>query len=301
MEENGENEKSSCLWMLPEGCIAEILGLTSPLDVCRLSLVCKSVQFAAESDAVWKKFLPSDYQSIIAGSLSPIPDFRSKKDLYVYLCHHSLLIDGGRKSFSLDKWTGKKCYFLGARDLNIAWGDTPEHWTWTCLPESRFPEVAKLEWVCWLEIWGTIRAGSLSPFTSYVAYLVYKLENKYGFDYRPSEVSVGIPAVESETRFAFLDPNVDTECEYEEEEESCFTPPCDRQCEGPYWRHDPNLTFSDIQHPKLRDDGWFEIELGEFYTENEDDCIELRMHEVKAGISKQGLIVEGIEIRPRIR
>ncbi|KAK4370047.1 hypothetical protein RND71_009522 [Anisodus tanguticus] len=285
MEENGENEKSTCLWMLPEGCIAEILGLTSPLVVCRFSLVSKSVQSAAESDAVWTKFLPSDYQSIIAGSLSPIPDFRSKKDLYVYLCSHSLLIDGGRKSFSLDKWTGKKYYFLGARDLNIVWSDTPEYWKWTCLPESRFPEVAMLEYVFWLEIWGTIRAGSLSPFTSYVAYLVYKLENKLGFNYRPSEVSVGIPAIESETRFAFLDPDVDTECEYEEEE-FCYTPPCDRYQEGqaPYWPHDPNLIFSDIQHPRLRDDGWFEVELGEFYTENGDDCIELRMHEVKGEI-----------------
>uniref|UniRef100_A0A1S3XFL1 F-box protein PP2-B12 n=1 Tax=Nicotiana tabacum TaxID=4097 RepID=A0A1S3XFL1_TOBAC len=97
--ENGEEDERSttCLWMLPEGCIAEILALTSPIDVCRLSLVSASVRSAADSDSVWAKFLPSDYRSIISQSLTPIPDFRSNKDLYVYLCHHPVLIDEGRK------------------------------------------------------------------------------------------------------------------------------------------------------------------------------------------------------------
>ncbi|PHT41685.1 hypothetical protein CQW23_20539 [Capsicum baccatum] len=150
--------------------------------------------------------LPSDYQSIISGSVTPIPDFGSKKDLYVYLCHNPILIDEGRKSFSLEKRTGKKCYFLGARDLNIAWADTPRHWIWTSLPESRFPEVAKLKRVWWLEIRGTIRVGVLSPRTSYVAYIVYKLKNDHGFHFRPSEVSVGVCGVELDTQFAFLVP-----------------------------------------------------------------------------------------------
>ncbi|KAK4724412.1 hypothetical protein R3W88_027191 [Solanum pinnatisectum] len=56
-----------------------------------------------------------------------------------------------------------------------------------------------------------------------------------------------------------------------------------------------------MRHPKLRDDGWFEIELGEFYTENEDDHIEMNLKELKECASlKTGLIVEGIEIRPRM-
>ncbi|XP_059309506.1 putative F-box protein PP2-B12 [Lycium ferocissimum] len=306
-KEKGEEDKrscssSTCLWMLPEGCIAEILSLTSPRDVCRLSLVSPSLQSAADSDSVWEKFLPSDYQSIIAGSPTPIPDFRSLKDLYVYLSHHPILIDEGRKSFSLEKSTGKKCYFLGARYLTIAWGDTPEYWEWTSLPESRFLEVAQLKIVWWLEIWGTIRAGILSPMTSYAANLVYKFEDDYGFDTRQMEVSVGISGVQSENvRVAYLHPDPQFLPEFVYDELS-FTP-------GSYnfftqmesnWHWPEDSDSSDTPLPKLRDDGWFELELGEFFTGNEDDFIELRMQDVMTGCRKKGLIVEGIEIRPRI-
>ncbi|PHT93824.1 hypothetical protein T459_01706 [Capsicum annuum] len=60
-------------------------------------LVSKSLQSASDFDSVWEKFLPSDYQSIILGSLNPIPDFTTKKELHVYLCHNPILIDVGRK------------------------------------------------------------------------------------------------------------------------------------------------------------------------------------------------------------
>ncbi|MCD7457431.1 hypothetical protein HAX54_035079 [Datura stramonium] len=300
-EEDDERSTCICLLTLPEGCIADILALTSPPDVCRFSLVSTSLRSTADSDSVWEKFLPSDYRSIIARSSTPIPDFRSLKDLYVYLSHHPILIDEGRKCFSLEKWTGKKCYFLGARDLNITYGDSPEHWGWTSLPESRFPEVAQLEFIRWLEIWGTIRAGTLSPQTSYTAYFVYKFEDDYGFDIRHMEVSVGISGVESENvRIAFLHPNP----QYVPEDlyDSPYTPPSPFdgyvRMEDVDW---PEETDSDDKPlPQLRDDGWFELELGEFFTGNEDDCIELRMQDVKTDCRKQGLIVEGIEVRPTI-
>ncbi|MCD9559021.1 hypothetical protein HAX54_016737 [Datura stramonium] len=72
--------------------------------------------------------------------------------------------------------------------------------------EVRLPEVGELKHVWWLEIRGTIRAGVLSPRTSYAAYLVYKLEHEFGFHYRPSELSVGFIGVELNKRFAFLVP-----------------------------------------------------------------------------------------------
>ncbi|XP_006361503.1 putative F-box protein PP2-B12, partial [Solanum tuberosum] len=288
----------------------------SPPDVCRFSLISTSLRSAADSDSVWAKFLPSDYPSIIAKSPTSIPDFRSLKDAYVYLADHPLLIDEGRKIFSLDKWTGKKCYFLGARDLNIVWSDTPDAWEWTCVPESRFPEVAQLKFVRWLQIWGTIRAGILSPLTSYTAYFVYKLEDdSYGFDTRHMEVSVGISGVESaNVRIAFLhlNPKYISVRMYT----SPYTPPSPytEYCwvgpgwpgidydppEDVDWDHHPSNLKLDKPVPKLRDDGWFELELGNCFTENEDDCIELRMEDVKTGCTKQGLIVEGIEIRPTI-
>ncbi|KAM3377453.1 F-box protein like [Capsicum galapagoense] len=300
-----ENENQNILSLLPEDCTEKVLVFTSPVDVCRVSLVSKSLQSAADSDSVWEKFLPSDYQSIISASLTPIPDFGSKKDLYVYLCHNPILIDEGRKSFSLGKRTGKKCYFLGAWDLHIEWADSPQYWEWTSLPDSRFSKVAQLQHVWWLEIRGTIRVGVLSPRTSYVAYLVYKLENEYGFHYRPSEVSVGVLGVELDKQFAFLEPEGRPQLD-DDYEESVYTLPHNYGEEDLVEdQHLPegasSLVQSNIRRPQLRDDGWFEVELGEFYTENEDDCIEMSLKEVKDSVSsKEGLIVEGIEIRPRM-
>ncbi|PHT65312.1 hypothetical protein T459_29737 [Capsicum annuum] len=185
--------------------------------------------------------------------------------------------------FLTGQWTGKKCYFLGARDLNIVWSDTPEYWEWISPTESRFPKVALLKVVWWLEIWSTIRAGILSPLICYAVYFVYKLNKDYysGFDPRDVEVSVGISGVESKNMQIV-----------------CLT-----ICDSPYNPPSPYLTDDwpdDGPLPKLRDDGWFELEIGEFLTENKDDCIELRVQEVKRGLIKQDLIVEGIEIRPKI-
>ncbi|XP_055814814.1 putative F-box protein PP2-B12 [Solanum dulcamara] len=327
---NGKYKRNvPCLSMLPEDCFAKILALTSPLDVCRISLVSKSFQSAAESDSIWERFLPSDYQSIMSASLTPFPDFPSKKNLYMYLCHHPLLIDAGRKSFSLEKLTGKKCYFLGARDLNIPLVDRPQYWKWISLPESRFPEVAKLKRFWSVDIEGTIRAGVLSPQTSYAAYLVYKFEDEFGFSYRPSKVSVGVFGVELDKRFAILVPegeesiyslpsDLENELKKVYEEAVLSNLPSDTEDNDTGLPVDIYLALQHLplqllpenvsnrlqlimQRPKLRDDGWFEVELGEFYTENEDDRIEMNLEELKDCASlKTGLIVEGIEIRPRM-
>lgn len=54
--------------------------------------------------------------------------------------------------------------------------------------------------------------------------------------------------------------------------------------------------------PRRRDDGWTEIELGEFYNdreEGENGEVYIQLFEVKGGQWKNGLVIEGIEIRPK--
>jgi len=80
---------------LPEGCIADILSCTTPTDACRLSLVSKLFYSAAESDALWERFLPSDYRSILSQCM--LPDYPSKKALYLALSDHPLILDEGKK------------------------------------------------------------------------------------------------------------------------------------------------------------------------------------------------------------
>ncbi|KAL7219924.1 hypothetical protein ACSBR2_012896 [Camellia fascicularis] len=142
---------------LPEGLVSDILVyLKSPRDVCRSSAISWGFKSAADSDAVWDRYLPSDYREIISRSVSSL-DFSSKKHLYFLLADSPLLLVGGILSFTLDKESGKKCYMLGARGLTIVWGDTPRYWAWRSLPcgslpQSRFSEVAELVSVCWLDI-----------------------------------------------------------------------------------------------------------------------------------------------------
>ncbi|TYI61296.1 hypothetical protein E1A91_D10G163200v1 [Gossypium mustelinum] len=88
---------------------------------------------------VWQMFLPLDYIHIISNSSSP-PSLLSlpKKDLYFTLCYHPILTHNGDMKFQLEKESGKKWYMVGARALSIQWVDTPRHWTWISLPDSRY-------------------------------------------------------------------------------------------------------------------------------------------------------------------
>ncbi|KAM7526654.1 hypothetical protein LguiA_016556 [Lonicera macranthoides] len=310
MANNGQSEIGAIDFfnLLPEGCIANAVSLTSPRDACRLSLVGSTFRSAAESDAVWERFLPSDYQDIIARSVNRDPDdesssqpplaFPRKKELYFHLSDHPLIIDSGTKSFSLDKMSGKKCYMLAATDLAIVWGDTPIYWQWTSLPESRFKEVAELVKVCWLEIRGKIGTRMLSPDTIYAAYLVFNSKaGTFGFEDYPAQVSVGICGGESKTRTVYLDP------------ESSQQHVGVRRTRWPNHRGmgimmRPQVRRDEGQYPKRRGDGWLEVELGEYVSNSkngeENAELEMSVMEVRGGNWKSGLIVEGIEIRPKV-
>ncbi|KAM3682957.1 hypothetical protein ACJW31_12G109900 [Castanea mollissima] len=267
---------------LPEGCIANILSWTTPKDAGRAGAVDPLFRAAAESDTVWNRMLPSDWQAIIAQSVTPL-NFPSLKHLFLSLSDNPILIDGATKTFFLEKLSGKKCYLLSARELSITWGngDTPQYWNWISLPEeSRFPEVAELRFVWWFNISGRMSTSMLSPKTNYAAYLVFKRTDRaYGFDDPPPRASVvttGGGGVHQQTvglGLPVMEPN----------QQHQIVPPPQQHA----------------SRPKQREDGWLEIELGHFFNEGgEDDELQIRLLEVEAGTVKTGLIVEGIEIRP---
>ncbi|XP_071938218.1 F-box protein PP2-B11-like [Coffea arabica] len=260
---------------LPEGFISEILSLTSPVDVIRASVVSKGFKPAADSDTIWEKFLPSDYQDIISRSDSAV-DCSTKKALYFSLCDSPLLLDGGRMGFSVDKRSGKKCYMVGARELIIAWARDPWYWHWISRPDSRFREVAKLKAVCWLDIRGRIESQMLSTGTTYAAFLVFKIAEEY----------YGIEKATSLIRF------VNHESDGEAKRRAAPVHLVSR--EG--MNHPAEFGG---KFPKMRTDGWMELELGKFYTDRGDDGqVEARLIEIISLHGKSGLIVEGIEFRP---
>ncbi|KAI9072953.1 hypothetical protein K1719_045082 [Acacia pycnantha] len=260
--------------VLPDDCLAHILSMTSPRDVGKSSVISSIVRSMANSDIIWEKFLPPNYHEILSRLVSPLI-YSSKKDLFLSLSK-PLLIDQGKKLFSIEKSTGKICYMLSARELAIAWGSSPLYWSWKPFHSSRFAEVAELRTIWWLEIRGSMDARMLSPRTIYGAYLIVKVADRaYGLDLLPSEVSVGVGNFTSEGSVYVRRP-------LKEKEE----------------RARGSSSRRDVKWPCKREDDWLEIELGSFFNEGGDNEVKMCLKEVKGVHLKGGLVVEGMEIRP---
>lgn len=85
---------------LPEDCFAHILSFTSPLDVCRTSLISSVVKSMADSDTVWAKFLPHNYQQIVSRLVGPSFPCSTEKELFFRLCKPQPIDDGNKVIFS---------------------------------------------------------------------------------------------------------------------------------------------------------------------------------------------------------
>ncbi|KAK2640874.1 hypothetical protein Ddye_022637 [Dipteronia dyeriana] len=250
---------------LPEECIAAAISFTSPRDACRLACVSTTFKSAADSDAVWDRFLPPEYLSAIS---NPVPvsgsssSTWSKKELYLRM--GPTLIQNGKLSFWFDRSSGKKCYMISARELTIirASGDTPWSWGWiNDFPGARFPKVAKLKNVYQFEIHGKINTSLLSTMTTYISYLVFKPTDNFGL----------------------AGGNVQNRTVYFDQRQQNFVS-----------RDNPGL------FPKERGDGWLESEFGEFFHgSDEEGELSMAILEINPGNVKYDLVVQGIEIRPK--
>ncbi|KAK9136807.1 hypothetical protein Sjap_007401 [Stephania japonica] len=283
---------------LPEDLIEHALSLTAPLDACKFAATSPIFRSAAESDTVWERFLPSDYHDLLQRSVSPVL-FSSKKELYFQISHSPILIDGGRKMFSLERSSGKKRFCISARELSITWADNPMYWTWKPMSQSRFLEVVELRMISWLEIHGKINTQLLSPNTTYGAYLIMNISDRaYGLDTEPSEVSVefsGSDSVKSKGIAYIRRGGAKTSelwkqmwCWHRTETMESM-----RRVNGG--------NFGEEREVRERGDGWMEIELGEFYVDGvERRDVKMSLVESKGVHLKGGLVIEGIEIRPKL-
>ncbi|KAM3196079.1 hypothetical protein ACQJBY_071977 [Aegilops geniculata] len=251
---------------LPEELVSAALSLTSPRDACRAAAVSPAFRAAADSDAVWACFLPplADHPPLADGEALLA---RGKKDLFLRLSGSSVLLPGGLMSMWLDRESGAKCYMVSARELSIAWRDTPEHWTWIPLDDSRFSESAELIWVCWLEIRGKIHSKMLSQGSTYTVSIVYKLaDDSDGLNF-PVNASLSV-------RGSVM------------------------ACKVCLQRNPHMIHTEDVVLPRERVDGWMELELGEFVCEaGEDGDVSFGLSETECFNCKSGLILQGIEIR----
>nr|XP_011466054.1 PREDICTED: F-box protein At2g02240-like [Fragaria vesca subsp. vesca] len=143
--------------------------------------------------------------------------------------------------------------------------------------------MAKLRAVIWLEIRGRIETRMLSPATTYKAYLVYQLK-KYscGFHW-PAVVTVGLRA----HGFDYERPDL-MEITAGIKQNVYLLPRRAIQ---------RDLDRNGSKFPNEgREDGWLEMELGEFRCQGDEDGeLEMIFCDIKTGASKHGLHVQGIE------
>ncbi|KAL0844267.1 hypothetical protein Bca101_017513 [Brassica carinata] len=255
--------------MLPEACVANIISFTSPADIFSSSTVSFVFRLAGDSDFVWEKFLPSDYKSLISRSTDHHQSFSSKKEIYRCLCD-SLLIDNARKQ-ELSPYHRATKHPTG--------------------PGARFSESAELITTDRLEVSGKIQPGVLSPNTRYGAYLIIKVTKRaYGLDLVPAETWV-------QSRNGHIVKNTAYLC--------CLDEKKQQMKRLLYGNREERMAMtvkmvSKRREPKSRDDGWMEIELGNFETrEGEDHEVNMSLSEVKGYQLKGGVVIDGIEVRPK--
>ncbi|RCV08866.1 hypothetical protein SETIT_1G361400v2 [Setaria italica] len=245
----------------------KVLSYITPQDAGCVAAVSQAFRAIVDSDTSWSCFVPDVHDlprlAYVDDMDYSIQRTLSKKEMFLCLSDRPILLADHRMSMWLDRQTGSKCYMLSARALNIARGNTPKHWRWIHLTDCSFSEAAELQSVCWLEIRGKINSKMLSLNSTYAAYIVFKLaDESYRWDFSVLEASVRIGKCKS-TREVCLHGDGD-------------------------------------MHPQQRADGWKEVEMGEFYNkEGNDGEVSISLSETTELHNKKGLIVYGIEIRPR--
>ncbi|KAJ3704690.1 hypothetical protein LUZ61_008395 [Rhynchospora tenuis] len=154
-----------------------------------------------------------------------------------------------------------------ARSLDIIHSDNTEYWIWVRTNDSRFTEVAELLKVWWLDIKARIKLNELLPKTKYTARLIFKtLPSSTGLDtFQEASVSMGT---------------------FKQKKNVCIS---------------PSVAVPNVGLPVRRSDGWMELELGQFYCDNNitgDREVVVGLMETDNYNMKTGLIVGGLEVRP---
>lgn len=142
----------------------------------------------------------------------------------------------------------------------------------SCHDFFRFSQGVELIIVCSLQISGRINTTLLSPNTTYSAYIIFQLAKRaYGLGIMPIEIEVEVGKYRTQ----------ETLCV---NEDHCSNKGLQREGES-------NVV--------ARNDGCLEVELGEFYNDINEDEIKMEFKEIKGAHLKTGLVIEGIELRPK--
>ncbi|KAL6857017.1 hypothetical protein ACP4OV_018399 [Aristida adscensionis] len=258
---------------LPEECLALAIALTTPRDACRAAAVSPAFRAAADSDAVWRRFLPDDL-------LAPGADGGGRKRAYLRLCdagNAAHVVGGGGWRVWVERASGGRCYVLPARAVSLPWDDGELSWRWTPHPRSRFGEVAELVSCTSLDIYARLppaAAAALPPATPYAAFLVYAT----------AEAHRGLSLPDQETAVAVAGRVVARHA-------VCLRPDAAAAARGIGGGEGP------ARRPRRREDGWWEMEMGRLCLAGGEEEVTASF-EVLGWYPKRGLLVDAVEFRP---
>ncbi|KAK3441575.1 hypothetical protein EUGRSUZ_B01901 [Eucalyptus grandis] len=216
-----------------------------------------------------------------------------------------LALTSPEDSFKLEKSSGKISYVISARELSVARRDVPMYWTWKFLPDSRFVTsliiishwlntkyskkniVFHVDFGKWRSSEQQIgwRSKAKCPQqcypsnTLYEAYLIMKISHRaYGLDVMPASIELKSQAVFKST--AILQ----------------------QGHQGSIKKQGSGIEGEE-KVPMEREDGWMEVELGEFFNGGGDgdhhEVVKVSFKEVKGYQLEGGLVIEGIGVRPK--
>ncbi|XP_071709027.1 F-box protein PP2-A11-like [Rutidosis leptorrhynchoides] len=141
---------------LPESCVALILSYLNPVDICKLARVNRAFRSASTADFIWISKLPSNYRQLVE-TLS-INDTKKleEKQIFAKLSRPVSFDADNHKKFWVDKRSGAVCVSICSKALTITGINDRRYWNYIPSDESRYPTVAYLKQIWWLEVHGAI-------------------------------------------------------------------------------------------------------------------------------------------------
>ncbi|XP_031251058.1 putative F-box protein PP2-B12 [Pistacia vera] len=270
--------------VLPEECISQIISL-HPRDACKVS-GCSCVQVVE-----MREVSPLDYQEILSNLVSSSVISPSKRDLFFY--HIKWYYACTRQE------SGKKCYMVGIRGLYITWGGRTADEIWQSdqslglLPNGDFEQGPKKS-----NLNKTVIIGKYSLPKWEIEGLVEYISGgpqPGGFYFAvPRGVhAIGIK-VKIETKMLSPETNYGSYLVFK------FPEFGDGLLKGPVQLRKRKGKHSVFLDPSQdTEDGWMEIEINEFFNENGDEeRVKWRVFYF-LGFSGNGVVIEGIEVRPK--
>ncbi|TMW95278.1 hypothetical protein EJD97_009147 [Solanum chilense] len=178
--------------------------------------------------------------------------------------YNGVYLKQNKKKYWIDRTNDANCFMLYAKDLSITWGEDNRYWNWVEIKETSDEKIlaAELKSVRWLEVCGRFDTEALTPEKLYEVVFVVKIK----------EYADGLESI----TLRLIIPNKSSK--------------------------DVTVNLMNVT-PREQ---WTKVPVGELFTMSElkrkkkREEIEIFLYETEKLNCKQGLVIKGIVIHPKV-